>query len=159
MIGRLKRAYEVLFHVGDTPHRTALAFGIGLWIAFSPLLGLHTVMALGIAFAFRLSRGAMLLGVYINNPWTIAPLYIAGTTVGCLLLNVPPEGLVEIDWEQDGMAFYRTLLEHLRPYLWPYVVGNTVVGVAAGLVGYVLLRTVLERRRAQAAGVTGGLAS
>jgi uncharacterized protein len=159
MIGRLKRAYEVLFHVEDTPHRTALAFGIGLWIAFSPLLGLHTVMALGIAFAFRLSRGAMLLGAYINNPWTIAPLYVAGTTVGCLLLNVPPEGLVAIDWEQDGMAFYKSLVEHLRPYLWPYVVGNTVVGLLAGLAGYVLLRNVLERRRAQAAGVTGGLAS
>jgi uncharacterized protein len=159
MIGRLKRAYAVLFHVEDTPHRTALAFGIGLWIAFSPLLGLHTVMALGIAFAFRLSRGAMLLGAYINNPWTIAPLYVAGTTVGCLLLNVPPEGLVAIDWEQDGMAFYKSLVDHLRPYLWPYVVGNTVVGLLAGLAGYVLLRNVLERRRAQAAGLTGGLAS
>ena len=159
MIGRLQRAYEVLFHVGDTPHRIALAFAIGLFIAFSPLLGLHTVIALGIAFLFRLSRGAMLLGAYINNPWTIAPLYIAGTTVGCFLLGVPPEGLVEIDWDLHGVAFYRNLIDHLRPYLWPYVIGNTLVGLVVGLVGYVLLRSVLERRRAQAAGMTGGLAS
>jgi uncharacterized protein (DUF2062 family) len=159
MISRLRQAYEVLFHVGDTPHRTALAFGIGLWIAFSPLLGLHTVMALGIAFAFRLSRGAMLLGAYINNPWTIAPLYIAGTTLGCFLLEVPPEGLVDIDWDQHGLGFYRSLVAHLRPFLWPYVIGNTVLGVVAGVVGYVVLRSVLERRRAQAAGITGGLAS
>jgi uncharacterized protein (DUF2062 family) len=159
MIRRLKRAYEILFHVGDTPHRIALSFAIGVWIAFSPLLGLHTVIALGIAFAFKLSRGAMLVGTYINNPWTIAPLYIAGTTVGCFLLDVPAEGLVAIDWDLHGLEFYRNLLDHLRPYLWPYVLGNTLVGLLGGLVGYVAVRLVLERRRAQAAGVTGGLAS
>jgi uncharacterized protein len=156
---RLKRVFESLFHVEDTPHRIALAFGIGVWIAFSPLLGLHTVMALGIAFALRLGRAAMLLGAYINNPWTLAPLYIAGTTVGCALLGVPPEGLVAIDWDQDGVAFYRSLLAQLRPYLWPYIVGNTVVGVLGGVLGYVVLRFLIERRRAQAAGVSGGRAS
>ena len=35
-------------------------------------------MALAIAFAFRLSRAAVLVGIYLNNPWTMAPMYIAG---------------------------------------------------------------------------------
>lgn len=147
MKSRLRRAVDGLLQLDDTPHRIALAFGIGIWIAFSPLLGLHTVMALGTAFAFRLSRAALLLGAYVNNPWTIAPLYLAGTALGCALLGVSTEGLESIEWSHHGAAFYRELLAHLRPYLWPYVVGNTVLGVLGGLAGYFALRAFLSRRR------------
>lgn len=146
MSGRLKRAVGELLHLQDTPHRIALAFGLGIWIAFSPLLGLHTLMALGIAFAFRLSRAAILIGCYVNNPWTLAPLFLAGTLVGCRLLGVSTEGLATIDWDQHGLAFYTDLLAHLRPYLWPYIVGNTLLGVGFGLLSYFVLRTILIRR-------------
>jgi hypothetical protein len=77
----------------------------------------------------------------------VAPLYIAGTLVGCAVMGVPTEGLESIDWDLHGIEFYRSLAVHLRPYLWPFVVGNTFVGVLAGLVGYVVLRLILERRR------------
>jgi len=50
------------------------------------------------------------------------------------------------------MAFYRALAASLRPYLWPFVLGNTVLGVLAGLIGYLVLRFVLERKRAAATG-------
>jgi uncharacterized protein (DUF2062 family) len=147
MSGRLRRAVAVLFHVEDSPHRIALAFGLGVFIAFSPLLGLHTVMALGIAVAFRLSKAAMILGIYVNNPWTIAPMYMAGTALGCLLLGVSTDDLAAIRFDAHGWAFYRTLLEQLRPYLWPFVVGNTVLGVVGGVLAYFVLRRVVERRR------------
>jgi uncharacterized protein len=146
MSGRIKRAVGELRHLEDTPHRIALAFGLGIWIAFSPLLGLHTLMALGIAFSFRLSRAAILIGCYVNNPWTLAPLFLAGTLVGCRLLGVSTEGLATVDWDQHGLAFYTDLLAHLRPYLWPYIVGNTILGVLFGTLSYFILRTILLRR-------------
>ena len=119
---------------------------MGVYIAFHPLFGLHTLMALGIAFAFRLSRAAVLVGIYVNNPWTIAPMYLAGTTLGCWILGVPLDGLGAIEWDLDSLAFYRSLLVSLRPYLWPYVVGNTILGAACGLVAYAVMRWILERR-------------
>jgi uncharacterized protein len=147
MRSRVRRALRVLLHVEDTPHRIALAFGVGVWIAFCPLLGVHTLLALGIAFAFRLSRVAILLGAYINNPWTLAPLYLAGTVVGCVLMGVSTEGLAAVDWK----------LVSLRPYLWPFILGNTVLGVAGGFAGYALLRRLLERRRASVEAGRDGL--
>ena len=147
MSSRLKRAVDVLLRAQETPHRTALAFGIGVFIAFFPLLGIHTALALGVAFAFRLSRVPMLLGAFINNPWTLAPLYLAGTLFGCLLLGVPSAGLAAIDWSLHGTAFYRALFASLKPFLWPFLIGNTVLGVVAGLAGYFGLRRILESRR------------
>jgi len=153
MSGRFRRTVQILLHVEDSPHRIALAFGLGVWIAFFPILGIHTLMALGIAFAFRLSRAAILVGAYINNPWTLAPMYLAGTVMGCALLDVSTDGLVDVDWRLHGRAFYANLLEHLEPYVWPFVLGNTLLGLVGGAVGYVVLRTVLERRGARAASV------
>lgn len=147
MTGRLGRAFQVLFHVEDSPHRIALSFGLGVFIAFSPLLGLHTLMALGIAIGFRLSKAAIIVGIYVNNPWTIAPMYMAGTVLGCYLLGVSTDDLVGLHFEGHGWALYRTLVHQLQPYLWPFIVGNTLLGIAVGLFAYFILRRVLERRR------------
>jgi uncharacterized protein (DUF2062 family) len=147
MKGRLQRALNILLHIQDTPHRIALSFAIGVSIAFNPLLGLHTLLALLVAFALRLSRVAMLLGAFINNPWTIAPLYMAGTIVGCALLGVPSVGLSQIDWSLDASALW----DALSPFLWPFVIGNLVLGALCALPAYFLMRRYLERRAARAA--------
>lgn len=149
-MNRLRRAVQVLFHVEDSPHRIALSFGLGVFIAFSPLLGLHTLIALGIAVAFRLSKAAMIVGIYVNNPWTIAPMYMAGTLLGCFLLGVSTDDLATIRFDEHGWAFYRSLAAQLWPYLWPFVVGNTLLGMLFGGLAYLALRRVIERRAKQA---------
>jgi len=149
--GWLRRTVGQLLQLDDTPHRIALAFGLGVWLAFFPILGVHTILALLIAFMFRLNRAALLVGVYVSNPWTLAPLYMAGTILGCEIFGVSSAELTSVDWGLHGRAFYRALFESLRPLVWPFVVGNTVLGVAGGIVGYVVLREVLERRRAAGA--------
>jgi uncharacterized protein (DUF2062 family) len=151
MTERLRRILQVLLHIEDTPHRTALAFGVGVLIAFSPFLGIHMGIALLVAFLFRLNRVAILFGTYLNNPWTVAPIYLAGTSLGCLMLGVSMDGLDAIDWDLTGAAFRETLWATLRAYAWPFILGNTILGVACGLVGYLLLRRFLERRAAQRA--------
>ena len=147
---RVRRAFQILLRVEDTPHRIALAFGTGVFIAFSPLLGIHTGLALGLAFLFRLSRVAILAGAWTNNPWTLAPMYMAGTAVGCALMGVSPESLGSIDWSLHGHAFYIALWEGLRPLVLPFVLGNTVLGLVGGMLAYLLLRSLLERQKAVA---------
>jgi uncharacterized protein (DUF2062 family) len=146
-MSRVRQMAHVLLQLEDTPHRTALAFGIGVFIAFFPIIGIHTGMALLVAFLFRFSRVAILAGCWTNNPWTLAPMFMAGTFVGCVLLDVPSTGLSDIQWQLHGRAFYASLFEHLRPFVLPFVVGNLALGAVAGVVSYLALRTVLERRR------------
>ena len=151
MKDRLRRLAQLLLHIEDTPHRTALAFGVGILIAFSPFLGIHMGIALLVAFVFRLNRVAILFGTYLNNPWTLAPIYLAGTSLGCLLFGVSADGLDAIDWELEGPAFRQALWTTLRRYLWPFLVGNMLLGAVCGIAGYFVLRRILERRAAAAA--------
>ncbi|PYR27245.1 MAG: DUF2062 domain-containing protein, partial [Acidobacteria bacterium] len=65
----IQRWLNVLLHIADTPERTAAAFALGVFFGFSPFLGLHTLLALAVAFLLNLNRVAVLLGVYSNLPW------------------------------------------------------------------------------------------
>ena len=143
----LRRTEQVLFHVDDSPSRVALAFALGVFIAFFPILGIHTGMAIAIALAFRLNKAALLVGAITNNPWTVAPMYTAGTVLGCAILGVSPASLGGIDWSLKGRAFYAALIDGLRPLLLPFVVGNLILGAATGVVTFLVLRSLLARRR------------
>ena len=147
----LRRTGQILLHVEDSPSRVALAFALGVFIAFSPLLGIHTGLAIVIALAFRLNKVAILAGAWINNPWTIGPMYSAGTLLGCFVLGVSPASLGEIDWSLSGRAFYASLASGLRPLVLPFVVGNLALGAVAALVSFLGLRFLLTRQKRPAA--------
>src|ERR687898_199234 len=73
---------EQLLHTHDTPQRTAAAYALGVFFGFSPFLGLHTVLGLTFAFALKLNRVAVLIGVYSNLPWILPEYYTAATLAG-----------------------------------------------------------------------------
>jgi uncharacterized protein (DUF2062 family) len=142
----LRRTGRILLHVDDTPSRVAAAFAIGVFIAFFPILGIHTGMALVVAIGLRLSKVAILAGAWTNNPWTLAPMYTAGTLVGCAVLGVSPASLGAVDWSLSGRDFYASLTAGLRPLVLPFVVGNLLLGTAAAGLAFVALRALLSRR-------------
>ena len=146
-MGWLARRLGVLLRVEGSPSRVALSFALGVFIAFFPILGIHTGLALAIAVLFRLNKVAILTGAWLNNPWTLAPIYTTGTLVGCALLGVSPGSLAAVDWSLGGRAFYESLIAGFRPLLLPFVLGNLVAGTAAAALTFVLLRSVLTRRR------------
>jgi len=148
---RLRRLAQLVTRVDDTPDRVAFAFALGIFIAFFPLLGIHIALALSLAYVLRLSRVAVLAGTLVSNPWTLAPMLTAGTLVGCGLLGVTPTSLGTIDWSLSGRAFYDSLFAGLAPILLPFVVGNLVLGLASGIVAFVVIRALLVARRAKAA--------
>jgi hypothetical protein len=142
----LRRTGRILLHVDDTPSRVAAAFAIGVFIAFFPILGIHTGMALVIAIGLRLNKVAILAGAWTNNPWTLAPMYTAGTLVGCAVLGVSPASLGAVDWSLSGREFYASLTAGLRPLVLPFVVGNLLLGTAAAGLAFFALRALLSRR-------------
>lgn len=143
----LRRTGQVLLHVEDSPTRVAVAFALGVFIAFFPLLGIHTGLAIAIALAFRLNKVAILAGAWTNNPWTLAPMYTAGTLLGCFVLGVSPASLGGIDWSLHGRAFYASLVEGFRPLLMPFIVGDLVLGAGAAALSFLVLRSILAGRR------------
>jgi len=149
---RVRRFMRRLLHLGDSPERTALAFAVGAFFGFSPLIGLHTVLGLIAAFVFRLNRVAVLVGVYLNT-WTLAPMASLGTALGLLVLGTEsplPDLSVETMFSVD---FWRKMRQDVAHLLLPFLIGNTLVALLAALTCYLVVWRILvryhERRRAR----------
>src|SRR5215204_2162656 len=94
----LRAAFRRLLAIDDPPERTALAFSIGVFIAFSPFLGLHTIMATVIAFSFRFNKVAIYTGTFLNNPFlSLVPIITLSSGLFPFTLGhpvrIPDEGL------------------------------------------------------------------
>ncbi len=138
-----------LLALDDTPERIALAFSVGVFLSFSPLLGLHTILGLTIAFVFGLNRPAVLIGVFVNNPWTIVPIYTAGAYVGWYLFGFPtPVELPDFHWNNLWhFAIWRNIIKQW-PVLKPLVLGSTILSFVAGGISYPLALWVVRQGRA-----------
>jgi uncharacterized protein len=147
----LRKTVQLLFLVNDTPERTALAFSVGVLIGFSPLLGLHTLIGLGISLFFRLNKVAMLIGIYINSPWFVLPYYAFATWLGLKLLGLP-EGVSFTGMRiRDFFSaeFWRWVAEQWE-LLIPVVVGSTILCIVFALVSYPLALHLIRRYRDEA---------
>ena len=131
-----------ILHLQESPHRTALAFSIGVFIAFSPHYGFHIASVVFCAWAFRLNYLALFLGAFINNPWTFAPilglaLYIGITIFGS---SAPPD----FDMSQIQLD---TIFQSLAPYLIPFILGSFVLGILGAIAAYPLMLLAIHRYR------------
>lgn len=138
----LKEVVLKVFHLTDPPKRTAAAFAVGVFIAFTPTLGLHTVTIFLVAPLFRLNFLALLAGALINNPWTMIPIYSASLWVG--LKVVGSEGIPPIDWDELTL---QTLFTQFRPYIFPFVIGTLLLGVLFAGISYLVMARLLTRLR------------
>jgi uncharacterized protein (DUF2062 family) len=152
-----RRWLDTLLHIDDTPERTAAAFAIGIFFGFSPFLGLHTILGVAFAFLFNLNRVAVLLGVYSNLPWVIAPYYAFTTMVGAALtrhrlpLGFRSQIAALFALSLFDAEFWHRLGILLRPLLWPYAVGSTIGALIAAAIAYpIALAFVTSRRRIHA---------
>jgi uncharacterized protein (DUF2062 family) len=149
-----RAAFRRLLAIDDPPERTALAFSIGVFIAFSPFLGLHTILATLIAFLFRFNKVAIYTGTFVNNPFfTLVPIIIASYAVGAFLLGRPlriPEEGVELlkDPHLFTGAYYRRIFFESWNVVWPFAVGGLVLSVVCSLLAYPLTLRALRAYRA-----------
>lgn len=153
---RVRRWLGHLLHTHDTPQRTAAAYALGVFFGFSPFLGLHTILAVVLAFALNLNRVAVLLGVYSNLPWILPAYYTLATMAGAALLrvNVPPglvkelsDALTDASWGQ-----FRHLAHVLTPLVWAYGVGSMLGATALAITAYRLALAMIVAHRRHAAG-------
>lgn len=140
-----------IMRLRSSPHSIALGVAIGVFAAFNPLLGLHTVLALALAWVLGGNLIAAALATWAGNPLTY-PLIWAGTfELGSVLLgNAAGEG--------QGAYGARWSWHHLssvwEPLLKPMLVGSIPLGIVTALVAYAVVRRMaasLASTRAPAA--------
>jgi uncharacterized protein len=167
------RAIEYIGHrvkrLPDSPHRIALGFACGVFTSFTPLFGLHFVLAAGLAWLLRGNIVASLIGTAFGNPITFPIIASTSLTLGRRILGYGVSGRDfgrVVDALSEGAAgFWRGLLGligygdggfgRLVPLftdiIWPYLVGGLLPGLVTATASYYLARPLIgayqKRRR------------
>ncbi|UCG33860.1 MAG: DUF2062 domain-containing protein [Phycisphaerales bacterium] len=149
--------YRVL-HADDTPHRIALGVAVGLFVAMSPLFGLHMILALILAIILRANRAIAIAAAWVCNPATFLPILSLNWFVGQTV--IPQEALQDPGQIQrrisqatggaEGLFSAEfwvglfNLIVGLGAEIW---VGSIVVGLVVAPAGYLVIhRAVLWHR-------------
>ena len=151
----IRATFRRLLALDDPPERTALAFSIGVFIAFSPFLGLHTIAATVVAFLFRFNKIAIYAGTFLNNPFlTLVPIIILSYALGAFLLGRPlriPEQGIELLRHPRFFtgAYYKELFVHSWDLIKPFALGSTILSVVCPLIAYPLTLRALRAHHKQ----------
>jgi uncharacterized protein (DUF2062 family) len=137
--GLLTRVRVMLFHSHTSPLELALGVGLGVFIGLTPFYMLHTLMAAGLAWIFRLNIGAAVLGTQVSNPFFAPGLIAASLWIGHARA---PAATRPDTWNPADLDFY---VSWLRGGL----VLGILLGVTVGLLTYIAA-TMARRKRGHA---------
>lgn len=143
---RLKVLLADLLGREESPERVAAAIALGVGIGFSPFMGIHFVLAIGLAFLFKLNKVDAALGQFVGNPWTLPPVFAAGYALGRILLGYDRTEVPNLPWDRLlTRDFWHAFAgPTLRPRLASFIVGTLVLATLIGLAAYLLVRAALR---------------
>jgi uncharacterized protein (TIGR03546 family) len=125
-IDKLKQKLNKILSLDAHPGHIAVGFAVGVFISFTPFFGLHTPLAIALAFAFRLNKLTCITGAWINTPLTIVPTLVASYHLGSFMMGKPSKELVfkGLEWHQ------------LQPYAKSILLGSSIIGFVAAVAAY-----------------------
>lgn len=170
------RAFGYMAHrvrrLPDTPERIARGVATGVFTTFTPLYGLHFVIAALLARMFSGNILASILATFFGNPLTYVPIAIVSLRTGRFMLGQPGGGKVDSSLGRKFAGAWQDLWHNFTAIFtparseWgqlkifyddiflPWLVGGVVPGIIAGVIGYYLslpvLRAYQKRRQALA---------
>jgi len=151
--------YRVL-HVDDTPHRIALGVAIGIFVTWTPTIGLQMVLTVALATLLRANKAVGVPFVWISNPFTFLLIYLPAYVVGGFLLG----GRYTLSAFSEALRNARACQApwwtwaHVKGFFeafWPIYpavwLGSVLIGGVLAVVAYVLVyRAVVVFRRFRA---------
>lgn len=121
---------------GLSPAEIASAVALGNFIGFIPIIGTHTIIALGLSYVLRLNTLIVFLGTQISNPISFPFQIFISAEIGNLILH---GRFLEIKFSRN--------ISYLNHYIWPIIVGGLVLGIVVSGLSFFLIKYFLNKRR------------
>ena len=116
-------------HLQGDPHYVATGMAIGVFIGVTPTIPLHTVLAVALAFVFKCSKPAAIIGVWVGNPITIPFFYIGSYYLGTFLFNI------STPFNPDHISIHQLMQLGLEITV-AMNIGGVLLGIPFGVAAY-----------------------
>jgi uncharacterized protein (DUF2062 family) len=123
----------------QTPERVAAAVALGVGVGLSPFIGFHFILAIVLAFLFRLNKLDTVLGSFAGNPWTLPPMYALGFRLGRWVLGYTAAAVPALKWHRILHADFWVAFRgpSVAPRLASFLIGTTILAIVAGVATYI----------------------
>lgn len=136
-----------LLDLHDAPHALAGGVAIGMFVGFTPLFGLKTLLCLGLAYLLRCNPIAAVIAVSLHD--VVTPLwpvlleieYTIGRTVMGFFGDEPPKA-AHLQFHMHDLMKWTTFFG----LGFPMLVGSMFLSTPAALVSYWLTLPVFRKR-------------
>lgn len=160
---RLRPVMRWILKLRSSPRAIAGGLGVGMFVAFTPTVGIQIILAIIAATLCNVNRPAAIVPVWITNPVTVAPIYTFNYWLGSLVWPGPPlsevsKGFIDIGRALTHLDFWDlkepvvAMLQMSREILIPLIIGSIGIGAVLGTLTYILSLKLLSfffLRRAQ----------
>lgn len=137
----------------DDARAIALGSAIGVFVAFTPTVGIQVLIVLIIALLsrpfFRFNRLAAILAVNISNPFTVVPIYWFNYRLGSLMYRqtVSRTEFASLFKYSGVTDWWRSFQAVFMQVGTPLLLGSLIVATVLGLATYPLMYRLLTRRK------------
>jgi len=165
--------------INDTPTNIAIGCAIGALVSFTPLFGLHFVVAVLIAKVIRVNIISALFGTAVGNPISFPLIATGSMSAGSLLLGRSPsvyhadgEGVIVAFMDigrllydgtrsamgiaEPGTVSWSTAAQRLSEFgdqvMLPYAIGGMICGIPVAIATFYIVRPTIaayQKRRAE----------
>ncbi len=152
---RLRPMFRLVKRFRGSPEAIAGGFGLGIFLALTPTVGVQILIAIFLATFLKVSRPAALIAVMVTNPVTVPPIFTFNYWVGSLFLAGPSVAEVYSHfmkiaaqiaklnvWEVG--ALIRAFAETGQEMLIPLLLGSLIVATLSGIIAYYTLLRLLH---------------
>lgn len=136
-----------ILHADDPPHRLALGIAVGVWVTFTPTIGLQMLLVVALAWLLGANKVVGLPVVWVSNPVTFVPIFWPSYWLGATLLGRDPtrEGfwreLIQPPpgwWER--VVFYWSAFMEIAGPIW---LGSLIVGTTVAAISYLVANRLI----------------
>jgi uncharacterized protein (DUF2062 family) len=121
--------------------KLAMSYAIGIFVGFTPYIGLQTYIGIALTALFRVPFLPALLSMNVTNPITIPFIFALTTKFGMFLL-----GIDDVDFSWDEVSI-RSLINAGKTLLIPFVVGTHITGAVLSIFTYFSVYYIVKRYR------------
>jgi uncharacterized protein (DUF2062 family) len=150
MIAHFKRAITILYiklvRTNDSPQKTALGFGLGVFSGILP--GTGPIAAVFLASLIRVNRASALLGSLVTNTWLSFVTFLISIKIGSSLTGAAWQDIRE-KWALllKNFTFAGLFKMSVLKIIFPVMLGYFVVALCCGLLSYLILVLIFSLRK------------
>jgi hypothetical protein len=137
----LKERFAEIFRINATPGKIAAGFAVGAFIGVFPTFGLGGVLAIFLAWLFRLNYASTVLGaVIVMNPVTAPFFWGLSAAAGAAMFAADSREILQ--QIKNGI-----IVGSIREFTLIYLAGNLIISSVVSLISYFAVKGVVTAYR------------